>query len=106
MRFANNQREVSAFVSVKISSLEDLDNFNLQLKAYDDYKKISEEKQHSFLGLFGNQKNQFSDSALMNENWIKKLNDYKPKNSYNNGKTTNTLKSNNGIVTPKDYGKL
>lgn len=28
------------------------------------------------------------------------------KNTYNNGKTTNTLKSNNGIVTPKDYGKL
>jgi len=27
-------------------------------------------------------------------------------NTYNNGKTTNTLKSNNGIVTPKDYGKL
>jgi len=27
-------------------------------------------------------------------------------NTYNNGKTTNTLKSNNGIVTHKDYGKL
>lgn len=30
----------------------------------------------------------------------------KREKTYNNGKTTNTLKSNNGIVTPKDYGKL
>jgi len=77
MRFSNKQRDVSAFVSVKILTQDDYDNFGLQFQAYDEYKKLSEERRHNPQSLIGNQSEQFNDSVLLSENWIVRLENFK-----------------------------
>lgn len=77
MRFSNKQRDVSAFVSVKILTQDDYDNFGLQFQAYDEYKKLSEERRHNPQSLIGTQSEQFNDSVLLSENWIVRLENFK-----------------------------
>lgn len=77
MRFANKQREISAFVSVKILNDQDYDNFILQFKSYDEYKSLSEEKRHAPEKLIGSQSEQFNDSVLLSENWEARLINFK-----------------------------
>jgi len=77
MRFSNKQRDVSAFVSVKILTHDDYDNFGLQFQAYDEYKKLSEERRHNPQSLIGTQSEQFNDSVLLSENWIVRLENFK-----------------------------
>jgi uncharacterized protein YdaU (DUF1376 family) len=77
MRFANKQREISTFVSVKILSDQDYDNFILQFTSYDQYKTLAEEKRHAPEKLIGSQAEQFNDSVLLSENWEARLLNFK-----------------------------
>lgn len=77
MRYSNKQRDVSAFVSVKILDDEDYDNFILQFKSYDEYKTLADEKRHAPEKLIGSQSEQFNDSVLLSENWEARLINFK-----------------------------
>lgn len=77
MRYSNKQREVSAFVSVKILNQEDYDNFGIQFQAYDEYKTLADEKRHAPEKLIGSQSEQFNDSVLLSENWEARLINFK-----------------------------
>ena len=73
MRYANRQRSISDFVKVKINSIQEYEDFGLNFRSYQDYKKLSGEALLGFDGLFGKQENKFDDSKLLNENWEQKL---------------------------------
>lgn len=85
MRYSNKQRDVSAFVSVKILSEDDYQNFILQFNSYDQYKNLSEEKRHKPESLIGTQSERFEDSVLLSENWEARLNNFKLQNKSNKG---------------------
>jgi len=85
MRYSNKQRDVSAFVLVKILNDSDYDNFILQFTSYDEYKTLAEEKRHAPEKLIGSQSEQFNDSVLLSENWEARLNNYKQQNKSNKG---------------------
>lgn len=85
MRYANKQRDVSAFVFVKILNDSDYDNFILQFTSYDEYKNLSEEKRHAPEKLIGSQSEQFNDSVLLSENWEARLINFKQQNKSNKG---------------------
>jgi len=73
MRYANRQRSISDFVKVKINSIQEYEDFGLNFRSYQEYKKLSGEALLGFDGLFGKQENKFDDSKLLNENWEQKL---------------------------------
>jgi len=77
MRYSNKQRDVSAFVFVKILNDSDYDNFILQFKSYDEYKTLADEKRHAPEKLIGSQSEQFNDSVLLSENWEARLINFK-----------------------------
>lgn len=85
MRFANRQRTISDFVSVKIRSIEDYEYFGLHFRSYQEYKKLSGEALLGFESLFGTQQLKFDNSRLLIENWEAKLKSFKEQNKSNKG---------------------
>ena len=95
MKFANSQKHIMQFVNSQLLSENDIEHFKNQFTNYHEYKKLSKETIHNFIGFIGTPAMRFENSAWNSENWSEKLNKIKTKpasnfdaikNAYNNSK--------------------
>lgn len=95
MRFANSQKHIMQFVNSQLLNENDIEHFKNQFTNYHEYKKLSKETIHNFIGFIGTPAMRFENSAWNSENWAEKLNKIKSKptsnfdaikNAYNNSK--------------------
>lgn len=76
MKF-NLYRELDRFVTV-LTSTGHLDEFVNQFKAYNDYKRLADEKKHNMKGFIGTAEKLYQDGGWASENWEHKLLNFKP----------------------------